>query len=153
MSAENGNYAQHQLTCSSLLNFLCRDGKERNYSDHNLYDDVCHRRSRWDGGVNFQSFKKIFDAAEEIDERVLTSTDIDILGRLGDLSVKMRESRMTPTKSRTPIPATIVLAGENAWRGDIRTNVINRDYPDTHETNSLANCGRKGVEDVDSRDK
>ena len=75
-----------QLTYSSTFHSLCYNPKNAQYLHHNLYEHLCHNRSRWNVGVNLEPAKEKFDAIEQIDECVLVSTDIS--SSLRNLGVK-----------------------------------------------------------------
>jgi hypothetical protein len=68
------------LTRSTLLDFLCRNRKNREHFHYDLNDDIHHCLSWPHLGVSLETFEKMFDVLEKIDEYILTR--IDILSRL-----------------------------------------------------------------------
>jgi hypothetical protein len=57
----------------------------------------------------------MFDAVKEVNE--LVSASAGVFGRLGVMGIKIgctRETWRIPTKSKTPMPVDIMLAGGNA---------------------------------------
>jgi len=63
-------------TCSSLFEFLCHDGKERNDFNHDVRYYAPHSHSHRDSCINFQSPKIVFDLVEDTDQRILASADV-----------------------------------------------------------------------------
>lgn len=63
-------------TCPTLLHFYRGVRKNVQDLDHYLHHHVRHRRSWGHLGVNFESFKEIFEALKDIDKDVLAFFDI-----------------------------------------------------------------------------
>ena len=73
-------------TRSTLLHLLRSDCKDVQNFDHDLYDHVIHRVSRWYFSVSFKPFEEVLNTFEEICKGFFTR--IDILGSLTDIGVK-----------------------------------------------------------------
>jgi hypothetical protein len=105
------------LTLSSPFDLHRRDGKYRQYFNHDLDDHVRHCRGRYHFLIKLEPPKDILDACKEISEYVLAR--IGILDRLTDyvsLPVpRTRDCEWKLTKRRTPIPANITFAGEKTF--------------------------------------
>ena len=63
-------------TLSTLTNFLGHDPKDRDNLNHNLDNDVRHRRRRSDVYVFLKPFKKEFQATKQVCKGFLASADI-----------------------------------------------------------------------------
>jgi hypothetical protein len=87
------NLPRDRLTRPSLLDLLCRDSKDSENLDHYLYDQILHRLGQSHLNICLETFEKVFDPLEEIDERVLARSDI--LSRLrgpgSELSATMKK--------------------------------------------------------------
>jgi hypothetical protein len=150
---KNGKATPHRLTQSSTFHFFGRDRKDVYYLDHNFDDHVRHSCSRCNASVYVKPLKEAFDAAEDIDELVLTRANI--FSRLGNLSVIIgcpKELLKKPTERRTLIPAKIIFAGGNAWTWVLEQKVPERIHPNIHQPNSLAKHVRKRMQDINGRD-
>lgn len=82
---------KNKLTESSPLHFLRYDRKHRQYLDHNLNNQVRHRRSRCDPSVHLNPAEKTFDAVKGVDEVVWGSARI--FRCLEALGVKVSHTR------------------------------------------------------------
>ncbi len=65
-----------KLTCSSLFYLLCRNGKDIEYFNHYLHDDVRHRRGWWNFGIDLEAFEEVLNAFKDVDEGLLGCTDV-----------------------------------------------------------------------------
>ena len=79
--------AGDQLTSSSLFNLDCRDGKERDYFNHDFDDHVYHCMIRWNVFIRFEPHNEVIDARKKINKHVLAR--INILGSLIDAGITM----------------------------------------------------------------
>jgi hypothetical protein len=101
-------------TESSLLGLLRHDPKDRNNLDHDLNDNLRHGHRRSDGNIFLKPHKKIFHAAEQIDESILSSADVfnGLRVYIYHQDVYTRSKKVL-TWSRAPIPVKIAAAGGN----------------------------------------
>ena len=67
---------QEGHTCSPLPDLLRHDPKDRDYLDHDLYDDVRHSHRRSDMNVFFQTDEKELHAAKQVYKSILAGADI-----------------------------------------------------------------------------
>ena len=77
--------SQKELTKSTLLDLLGRKSERREQFYNDLYQNVCQCRRRRDPGVNSKSAEEVLERRKQIDERVITGTDV--FDRLRDLNV------------------------------------------------------------------
>jgi hypothetical protein len=63
------------LTETALPYFFRCQGKHREHSNHDLNDDVGHRRPKWHLGINMKAFQEIPNTLEELNKRVITCID------------------------------------------------------------------------------
>jgi hypothetical protein len=89
----------YRLTRESLINLLCRDGEDRQYLNHDLYDGVRHCCGRLNFCIRHQPPEKLLYTLENIHEQVLVR--IDILGRLADIVVMMTRNSTRSKRSPT----------------------------------------------------
>ena len=76
ISANLDGFLRDRLTRSTLFNLFCRDRKNSQNLYHDLHNNTHHLR-RWRHlGVNLETLEEIFHALEDIDESVLTCTNI-----------------------------------------------------------------------------
>jgi len=59
---KNDGSSREMLTPSSLLDLRCRDGKDREHFNHDLYDHVRHCRSRRHVFIRLEPLEEILDA-------------------------------------------------------------------------------------------
>ena len=57
-----------QLTRSTLLDLLCRNGKDRKYLGHDLYDHVHHPCSWWHSDICLQSTEEVLYTIKDASE-------------------------------------------------------------------------------------
>ena len=77
--------ANNQLTCSTLLDFLCRDRKNGKHFNHDLDYHVCHPRGWWHFDIGLQSPEEALNALKDRGEHDLTIGNG--FGSLGELGV------------------------------------------------------------------
>jgi hypothetical protein len=73
---------KEELTESSGLHLLCRESEDRQYLNHYLDKNFCHRRCGRDVSVDLEASEEVFDTFKKIDEGIMAS--FDVLGRLAD---------------------------------------------------------------------
>jgi hypothetical protein len=104
-----------------LLDLLGRksEGGEEFY-DY-LHQDICQNWRRRDPDINAKSAEEVLEGRKQIEECVITGTDV--FDRLRDLDVTeicRWDRRRGHTASRTAMPAKIAFAGGNGCRKVIR---------------------------------
>jgi hypothetical protein len=143
-------YSQ-RLTRSALLDLFRCNRKNTKDLHQNVHGDIHHFGRRWHLGVGFKTSEKFLYALEEVDEGVLAGANI--LGRLGDGGFQWRArkgvTRILRTRKRTPTPAKITLAGENACQENMRVFIFANSCDEAYETNTLSEGSRKGKKDID----
>jgi hypothetical protein len=55
--------------------------------------------------------------------------------------------RRIRTERRTPTPANIAFAGENAWEMDMKESISDGSFPEAYQANTLSKSFGKGVQD------
>ena len=65
--------ARYGLTCATLLNLFCHDGKDMKYLNHDLHKCVRHSDGWRDLDIDLQSSKDILNAFKQVKENVLSS--------------------------------------------------------------------------------
>ena len=76
-----------KFTCSSMLYLLRRDSENIQYFHHYLHNDICHCLVWFDLRIRLQTFEKVFNAFENVNQGVLRR--VDILDRLTSFDVKL----------------------------------------------------------------
>ena len=88
-----------------------------------LHQDICQNWRRRDPGINAQSAEEVLEGREQIEECVITGTDV--FDRLRDLDVTeicRWDRRRGHTPSRMAMPAKTAFAGGNGCRKVIMNN-------------------------------
>ena len=67
---------QDKLTKSTLLNLLGCKSKSRKKFYYDFHQNVCQGRRRRDPGIDTKPAEETLEGRKQIDERVITSTDI-----------------------------------------------------------------------------
>jgi hypothetical protein len=65
-----------ELTRSTLFDFLCHNCKNSDHLRHDFHNYIHHFRRRRYLNVDLETMEEIFHAREDINESVLTRTDI-----------------------------------------------------------------------------
>ena len=105
-----------KLTGSPLFYLLCGDSENIQNFHHYLHDDIGHRLVWSDLRIPLQTFEKVLDTFENVDQGLLRR--VDILNRLTSFDVKLGLQRGVDgiqTWRRTPAPANITVAGEKTY--------------------------------------
>jgi hypothetical protein len=66
----------NQLTRTTLFDLLRRDGKNTEHFNHDFHDNIGHRLSWSYFSVTLETFEELFDTLEQIDEHILTCTNV-----------------------------------------------------------------------------
>jgi len=90
-SSQEREFSWDELTSSSLFDLFCRDGENREYFNHDFYDNVRHRRSRSHFRIGLEALEKILHTPKDINEYILAR--IDVLCSLADTGVTIAWTR------------------------------------------------------------
>jgi len=69
-------WEQRKLTEPSLLDLLGCESEDRQQLDHDLDNYTSHCGGGWDLSVYFKTMEEMFHALEEIDDGIITRTNI-----------------------------------------------------------------------------
>ncbi len=69
-------WEQRKLTEPSLLDLLGPESEDRQQLDHDLDYYTSHCGGGWDLGVYFKTMEEMFHALEEVDDGIITRTNV-----------------------------------------------------------------------------
>jgi len=66
---------RRRLTCTTLFELFCHDGKDVKYFYYDFHDRICHSCGRWDFNIDLQPSEDMFDALKQVKESTWRSAN------------------------------------------------------------------------------